>query len=88
MECCGMVHNEAQLKARSDHKNMWLVFLNTRGWNEGKQRTLVEERRKDCDVIAVGETGWHDRKLNGKKASRQRLDEEERLEKRREVEQE
>ena len=38
---------------------MCVAFLNSRGWNEGKWRTLVEGG-KDCDVIAVGETGWRD----------------------------
>ena len=39
---------------------MRVALLNSRGWNEAKWRALVEEGRKDCDMIAVGETGWHD----------------------------
>lgn len=38
---------------------MQLTFLNTRGWSEAKWRSLVKEG-KDYDIIAVGETGWHD----------------------------
>ena len=38
---------------------MLFAFLNTRGWSEGKWRTLVEEGDK-YDIIGVCETGWHD----------------------------
>ncbi|KAG0715447.1 hypothetical protein GWK47_011916 [Chionoecetes opilio] len=38
---------------------MLLALLNTRGWSEGKWRTLIEEG-KEYDVIGVCETGWHD----------------------------
>ena len=37
---------------------MLLAFVNTRGWSEGKWRTLIKEG-KEYDVIGVGETGWH-----------------------------
>ena len=37
---------------------MLCVFLNTRGWNEGKWRTLIDEG-KDYGVIGITETGWH-----------------------------
>lgn len=36
---------------------MIFAFLNTRGWNEGKWRSLCKEGEK-YDVIGVGETGW------------------------------
>lgn len=39
---------------------MSFAFLNTRGWNEGKWRTLIKEG-EGYDVIGVGETGWHNR---------------------------
>ena len=38
---------------------MLFAFLNTRGWNEEKWRTLIKEG-EEYDVIGVGETGWHD----------------------------
>ena len=40
-------------------KQLSLAFLNTRGWNEGKWRTIIEEN-SECDVIGIAETGWHD----------------------------
>ena len=39
---------------------MRFAFLNTRGWNEGKWRKLLEEG-KMYDVIGIAETGWHEK---------------------------
>lgn len=44
---------------------MILGFLNKRGWNEEKGRTLVEEG-KENEVIGEGETGWHNNMQCGK----------------------
>ena len=37
---------------------MLFAFLNTRGWNKEKWRTLIENG-KEYSVIGIAETGWH-----------------------------
>lgn len=47
-----------QRKSEAQKGQMLLASINTRGWNEGKWRTVLKEG-EEYDVVGVGETGWH-----------------------------